>query len=91
MNPECAETVSILYAVTMGAGDACIRIDIWSILTAFGGFIVLVVIAQFAARKLWARLTAVPTRFSDVHDPRVDRPIEDDPNYKNSAIRTAKR
>jgi len=91
MNTTCAETVSILYAVIMGAGDACIRIDIWSILTALGAFLVIVVIAQFLARKLWAKLTTAPKTFSDVHDPRVDRPIKDDPNYKNSAIRSAKR
>ena len=91
MNPDCAESVSILYAIALGAGDACIRIDIWSIISAFGAFIVLVVIAQFAARKLWAKLTSPSKSYSDIHDPRVDRPIEDDPNYKNSAIRSAKR
>lgn len=54
---NCSETVSILYAAIFGAGDACVRLDLWSIGTAFAVFILLVMIAQFAARKLWARLT----------------------------------
>ncbi len=53
----CNETVSVLYAVIFGAGDACVRLDLWSLGWAFVAFIVLVVIAQFAARKLWARIT----------------------------------
>ena len=53
----CSETVSVLYAVIFGAGDACVRLDLWSLGSAFAAFIVLVVIAQFAARRLWARIT----------------------------------
>ena len=91
MTIECAETVTILYALLLGAGDACVRIDLWSILSAFGAFMVIVVLAQYAARKLWARLTRPSERFTDTHDPKVDRPIVDDPNYQNSAIRSSKR
>ncbi len=53
----CNETVSVLYAVIFGAGNACVRLDLWSLGWAFVAFIVLVVIAQFAARRLWARIT----------------------------------
>ena len=88
---DCTETATILEALIFGAGDACVMIDLWSILQAFGAFMVLVIIAQFGARRLWARLTRVPAQFSDVHDPQVDNPIVDDPNYQNSAIRSSKR
>ncbi|WP_108815546.1 hypothetical protein [Loktanella sp. Alg231-35] len=56
----CSETVSVLYAVIFGAGDACVRLDLWSLGSAFAAFIVLVVIAQFAARKLWSRIAQPP-------------------------------
>ena len=91
MLDACTETVSILYAIVFGAGDACIMLDLWSILSAFGAFIVLVVIAQFIARKLWARISHPKPAFTDMHDASVDHPIVDDPNYKNSAIRSTKR
>jgi hypothetical protein len=51
----------------------------------------IVVIMQFVARKLWARLTQPEHGYSDVHDKAVDHPIIDDPNYRKSAIRTRKR
>jgi hypothetical protein len=91
MIDTCTQTVSILYAIIFGAGDACILLDLWSVLSAFGAFMVLVVIAQFIARKLWARISQPKPAFSDLHDPSVDHPIVDDPNYKNSAIRSTKR
>lgn len=91
MIDTCTQTVSILYAIIFGAGDACILLDLWSILSAFGAFIVLVVLAQFVARKLWARISRPNPVFTDLHDPSVDHPIVDDPNYKNSAIRSTKR
>lgn len=92
MFDNCVETVSILYAVIFGAGDACIMISTWSILSALGVFLVLVILAQFVARKLWARVSrsnkprpqqsAAPYRTGTIHD---------DPNYKDSAIRSSKR
>jgi hypothetical protein len=91
MFDACTETVSILYAIVFGAGSACIMLDLWSILSAFGAFIALVVIAQFIARKLWARISQPKPAFTDLHDRAVDHPIVDDPNYKNSAIRSTKR
>jgi len=91
MGQTCVETVSILYAIIFGAGDACVMIGLWSILSAFGAFIGIVVVLQFLARKLWARLTTPRKAFSDVHTSQVARPIKDDPNYTNSAIRSSKR
>ena len=91
MLDTCTETVSILYAIVFGAGDACIMIGLWSILSAFGAFMVLVVITQFVARKLWARVARPKPAFTDLRDPNVDSPIVDDPNYRNSAIRSKKR
>jgi len=91
MFAECTETVSILYALAFGAGEACILVDLWSILSAFGAFMVVVVIAQYAARKVWARLMRPPPAFSDEREPTVEHPIVDDPNYRNSAIRSTKR
>ncbi len=89
---ECTETVSILYALIFGANGACVAFSLPSILAAFGAFMVLVVIAQFAARKLWKRLTQSPTPIDapDI-DPVHRTPYSDDPNYTNSAIRSSKR
>lgn len=87
---ECAETVSILYAIVFGADGACVLISAWSLLTAFAAFMVLVVIAQFFARKLWARLTR-PTPRPAAQDDTPRGAITDDPNYANSAIRSSRR
>ncbi len=91
MDLTCGETVSILYALIFGAGEACVRIDLWSILSAFGAFMIVVVIAQFIARRTWARLTAPRTVTPHKKEPSIDRPFKDDPNYQDSAIRTTKR
>jgi tellurite resistance protein TehA-like permease len=91
MFAPCAEVVSILYATVFGAGEACVDVGLASILWAFGAFMALVVLAQFAARRIWARLTRRRDAFSDVHDRAVDRPINDDPNYRNSAVRSTRR
>jgi len=53
---ECTQTVSVLYAAIFGAGDACIDLSMASLGIAFAVFIGLVIMAQFVARKLWARL-----------------------------------
>jgi len=92
MFETCAETVSILYALVFGADGACIMLSLGSILSAFVAFMVLVVIAQFVARKLWAKLMQknVPAE-DDFIDPVGDHPYRDDPNYQHSAIRSAKR
>lgn len=91
MFDACTQTVSVLYAIAFGAGDACIMLDLWSILSTFGAFIVLVVIAQFIVRRLWAQISRSKPAFTDLHDPSVDQPIVDDPNQKNSAVRSTKR
>lgn len=92
----CTETVSILEAMIFGAGDACVMLSTSSILTAFAAFIVLVLIAQFIARRLWAKLMQPSTPLSDfeydlIDEPTIDRPFSDDPNYQNSAIRSTRR
>ncbi|PJI92952.1 hypothetical protein BC777_1819 [Yoonia maricola] len=102
MFDECTETVSILYAIVFGAGDACIEIGTSSILMAFGAFMVLVVIAQFAARWIWKQITqprqtVEADRFEpDMFEPSdtmptSDTPYRDDPAYRDSAIRSSKR
>ena len=95
MFAECAETVSILYALVFGAGEACVRIDIWSILSAFAVFIMGVVILQVLARRLWARLTRRPHTGESMEvgeqSPRTDKPYHDDPSYRHSAIRSSRR
>jgi hypothetical protein len=92
MFAECAETVSILYAVVFGAGDACIMFSMTSVLTALGAFFVAVIILQFIARKLWTRLRQPRLTVSEtfVPPPNNDK-IKDDPNYQNSAIRSSRR
>ncbi|WP_341368602.1 hypothetical protein [Yoonia sp. BS5-3] len=62
MFDSCRETVSILHALIFGADGACVSIGISSLLWAFGAFMVLVVIAQFAARKLWNALLGTGPR-----------------------------
>ena len=87
MLTTCTETVSILYAIVFGADGACIAISTGSILAAFAAFMVIVILAQFVARKLWAKLT-----LSTSHNaPEKDRPFSDDPHYRESAIRPSKR
>lgn len=92
MLSECAETVSILYAVFFGAGDACVLISMPSVLTALVTFFVAVLIVQFIARKVWARVRAPKI---EPLSPEMDKPVHgsivDDPNYAQSAIRSNKR
>lgn len=92
MFDDCRETVSILYAAIFGAGDACVMISTTSILTAFAAFIGVVLVSQFIARRLWAKLTKPKKHHSeDFTDPVGDHPYNDDPNYSDSAIRSSKR
>ncbi len=91
MNAVCSETVSILFALIFGAGDACVRIDLWSILSAFGAFMVIVVILQWIARRVWARVSAVPEVTKPESPVTSDRPFEDNPHYRDSAIRSLRR
>lgn len=89
---ECTETVSMLYAAVFGADGACIELSVTSILTAFGAFMVLVVIAQFFARLLWRKLRQRGTLIEDDYiDPAGNTPFDDDPKYRDSAIRSTKR
>lgn len=92
MFETCTETVSILYAIAFGAGDACVEIGMASLAGAFVAFMVGVVILQFFARKLWKRVSnpAPPPperRIGTI----MDDTIADDPNYQDSAIRSSKR
>jgi len=89
---DCSETVSILYAVIFGADGACVALSTLSILTAFGAFMVLIVIAQFFARLLWKTLTQ-PRASMEADDATLPTPTpyRDDPHYRDSAIRTSKR
>lgn len=89
---SCTQTVSILYAVIFGADGACISVSTTSILFAFGAFILLVVIAQFLARRLWKKLTQrpAPSEGEPANIPK-DTPFRDDPKYRSSAIRSSKR
>ncbi len=83
---NCTETVSILYALIFGAGDACVSISIWSLLAAFAAFMVAVIILQFLARLLWARLTTPPLP----RDPDEHGAITDDPEYADSPIKSSR-
>lgn len=92
MFTECTETVSILYAIVFGAGDACIMLGMGSLLTALVAFLVLVIIAQFIARKLWKGLREPDTpprrrRIGTI----MDDPVSDDPDYDDSAIWSSRR
>ena len=91
MMAMCNETVSILYALIFGAGEACVRIDLWSILTAFGAFMVIVVILQWIARRIWARFTEGPGMATPNSPSPSDKPFEDNPRYRESAIRSSRR
>ncbi len=92
MFDNCTETVSILYAIVFGADGACIELSTASILSAFAAFIVLVVIAQFFARKLWQKLTQPRAPIEDSFaPPPKDTPFRDDPKYRDTAIRSSKR
>ena len=89
MIPTCTETVSILYALIFGAGEACVRIDLASIMQAFSIFIIIVVIAQYVARRLWTKLSTPRER--PIAIGRDQHPFTDDPNYEHSAIRRSNR
>lgn len=91
---NCTETVSILYAMVLGADDACVSLSISSILAALAAFFVLVLIAQFLARRLWAKVlprASHKTLSDGFEDADEDRPFSDDPNYRDSAIRSVRR
>ena len=91
MMAACTQTVSILYALFFGAGEACVRIDLWSILSAFAVFMVVVVMLQWIARRMWGRLTSTPQTEGQDTDTQPDRPFEDNPHYRDSAIRSTRR
>ena len=92
MLEECSETVGLLYAILFGAGDACIMLSMGSILTVLAAFFVVVIIAQFIARKLWVRLREPsPAPRQRRIGTIMDDPVTDDPNYDDSAIRSSRR
>ena len=65
----CSETVSILYALIFGAGDACINLSIGSLLGLFAGFLLALFALQYLARRLVARMTRPPAQPFDPSDP----------------------
>lgn len=87
----CEQTVSILYAIVFGAEGACISIGLWSILSAFAAFMLLVVLAQWVARRIWTRLRQEPSDMGEDIAPPYAPPVKDDPKYKDSAIRSGRR
>lgn len=92
MFAECTETVSLLYAIVFGAGDACIMVSMGSLLTALVVFLMLVILAQFLARKLWKGLRGPETPLRQRRIGTImDDPIPDNPDYDNSAIRSSRR
>ena len=86
---QCTETVSIFWAVIFGAGDACVRIDLWSILGAFAVFIAIVAGLQWIARRLWSRAKA--TKIATPKAENDPRPYQDNPRFRDSAIRSTRR
>jgi hypothetical protein len=92
MFDTCVETVSILYAIIFGAGDACVEIGMASLLWALAAFMVVVIIVQFGARKLWKQITkTAPPPHDRQTETIINGSIVDDPNYKDSAIRSSRR
>ena len=87
LSADCIETVSILYAVIFGAGDACVLISMGSILTAFAAFMVLVVLAQYVARRLWARVSGQ----SKPADPASPPTFSRHPDYDGGPIMSTRR
>ena len=77
----CTETVSILEAIVLGAGEACVNVNPVSVLTALIPFVIAVVVLQIAANRMVARLRGRPgagTGQAPLHDapaPRRDGPI----------------
>lgn len=92
MFEQCTETVSILYAIIFGAGDACINIGIGSLLGAFAAFMGIVIVLQYVARRLWnntkpSRRTTPERRIGTIYDQTPD----DDDKFKDSAVWSSKR
>ncbi|WP_425051562.1 hypothetical protein [Psychromarinibacter sp. S121] len=48
----CRETVSLLWSLLFGAGDACVSLSMWSILSAIIPFAVVVFGLQWALKRL---------------------------------------
>ena len=89
---ECTETVSILYALVFGAGDACIMLSTWTILSAFAAFMVVVIIAQYFARKLWRGITAgsPPSEPKARPTGTIGAPLRDDNTNDDTPIRKSR-
>ncbi|MEO1637673.1 MAG: hypothetical protein AAFU41_00325 [Pseudomonadota bacterium] len=92
---ECTETVSILEAVIFGAGDACVMISGASLFWAFAAFILVVVILQFIARRIWQGITSGSSPDNSFDDPKPRtgqvsspyRPYGDRPRDPDGPIR----
>ena len=49
---SCETTVSLLRALTLGSGESCISMDLWSVATLLVPFVCGVVVLQYIARRL---------------------------------------
>lgn len=52
MFETCRETVSILWALVFGAGDACVSVSMWSVIFAILPFAAFVFLLQYIANTL---------------------------------------
>ena len=80
---QCKETVSLLRAVTLGAGDACILMSTTSILTLVAGFVLGVLAIVLVVKWLIAR-NSKPSHHSNLHGSSLPEPTADLP-FENSS------
>ncbi len=70
--PPCTDTVSPLWAMIFGAGDACVEIGLWSLMPVLVLFVVGIMALQWIANRfLFGRKTAEPTRRGDPRGVRL--------------------
>lgn len=58
VTPVCETTISLLRAFTMGADNACISMNLWSVATVVVPFVGGVVVLQYLARRLLGKTPA---------------------------------
>ena len=83
----CSETVSILEAMLLETGDACIRLDLWSILGGVFVFIAVVVVLRFLGAAAINKAFGSSTSRDIAENPSVEPHAEPDalkkPPYKS--------
>ena len=78
--------------MVFGTDGACVRIDLGSVLSAFAVFIGIVAVLQWIARRIVARIRAGRGNGAEVQqDQSTTGPYKDNPEYRHSAIRSARR